>query len=109
MLGSDFDGETLSAVGMLKKLLTTEKLSFSDLAAVIENSHGVEVRKQFYDAAGRPRWHEIALYCRRHRDQLPEKERTFIDQMTGWTVGRAPTAKQAIWLESIFVRLGGGN
>jgi hypothetical protein len=108
MLGSDHDGEVLNAVGMLKKLFCTEKLSFSDLAFVVENSAGAEIRRKFYDADGAPNWHEIALFCQRNSDRLESaKERMFVDQMAGWTVGRAPTEKQASWLESIFVRLGG--
>jgi hypothetical protein len=109
MLGSDHQGEALNAISLLKKLLCTEKMSFSDIAAVIEDRGGTEVRKQYYDAAGRPRWREIANFCYRHRDQLPEKEQAFVVQMTSWTVGRAPSEKQGAWLESIFVRLGGGK
>jgi hypothetical protein len=109
-LGSDHDGEVLNAVALLKKLFCTERLSFSDIAAVIEDRAGTEVRKQYYDAAGRPRWHEIALFCQRNSDRLESvKERMFVDQMAGWTVAREPSEKQASWLESIFARLGGGS
>jgi hypothetical protein len=109
MLGSDHDGEVLNAVGMLKKLFCNEKMSFSDLAYVVENSAGAEIRRQFYDPDGTPNWHQLALYCQRHIDQLPAKEQAFVTQMAGWTVGRAPSEKQAVWLESIFVRLGAGD
>src|SRR5262249_59365642 len=78
---------------MMQRTLDAERLSFNDLATVIENHQGEieekkysdtdaeiifakgvekgrrdEERKQqappeFYDAEGQPRWQEIALFC----------------------------------------------
>ena len=100
MMSSDFDGEVLSANARLKSLLKEERLSFHDLATVIENCNGEieekkysdtdaeiiftkgvekgraeEARKQqappeFFDADGQPRWYEIAVFCQHNSAQL---------------------------------------
>ena len=49
-LGSDFDGEVLAANARLKSLLKEEKLSFHDLATVIENCNGEIEEKKYSDA-----------------------------------------------------------
>ncbi len=100
MLGSDFDGEILSAARRLNALLKAEGLTHHDIATVIENANGeIEEKKysdtdakiifergvekgrkeeahkrelppDYYDADGRPQWHPIALYCQKHRERL---------------------------------------
>jgi hypothetical protein len=100
MLSSDYDGEVLAAVNRMKSLFKDERLTFHDIATVIENCNGEieekkysdtdaeiifakgvekgrteEVRKQqappeFYDADGSPRWYEIAMFCQQNRAQL---------------------------------------
>jgi hypothetical protein len=138
MLSSNYDNEVLAAVGRMKNLFKAEGLSFSDIATVIESCNGEieerkysdadaeiifargiekgrveEARKQqappeFYDADGRPRWNEIALFCQKHIAQLrSEWERTFINDMAGKTLWREPSDRQAKCLLAIFVKLGG--
>jgi hypothetical protein len=100
LLGSEFEGEVLGAVRAMKRLFASERLSFHDIATVIESCNGeLEERKysdkdaeiiyargvekgraeqqqeamappQFYDANGYPRWHEIALFCQRNNARL---------------------------------------
>jgi hypothetical protein len=100
MLGSSYEGEWHNAVTMMKRTLEAERLTFNDIATVIENHQGEieerkysdadaeiifargvekgrveEARKQqappeFYDADGQPRWSEIALFCQKHVTQL---------------------------------------
>jgi hypothetical protein len=100
MLASSYEGEWHNAVTMMKRTLEAEKLTFNDIATVIENHQGEieerkysdadaeiifargvekgrteEARKQqappeFYDADGHPRWSEIALFCQKHITQL---------------------------------------
>ena len=100
LLASDFDGEVLGAVRRMKQQLAVEKLSFNDIAVVIENASGeIEERKysdadaaiifargvekgqaeavrqrdlppEFYDADGHPRWNEIALFCQKNTGRL---------------------------------------
>jgi hypothetical protein len=113
-------------------------LSFADMATVIANHQGEieekntatptprlftpgesrraapkEARKQaappeFFDADGRPHYHEIALFCQKGDKYLrEEKERKFVSEMPGNTLWQTPTEKQAKWLFSISVRLGG--
>ena len=135
-LASDFEGEQLNAVAAMKRLFASEGLSFSDIATVIENASGEieelkfsegdmdiafkkgmekgrveEARKQqappeFYDDCGRPRWNAIALFCQQQQ-RLRPNEKEFVDDMAAQTMWREPTEKQAKWILSIFIRLGG--
>jgi hypothetical protein len=137
LLASDFQGEVLGAVAAMKRLFAAEGLTFHDIATVIESCNGEieekkysdadaeviyqrgvqkgrkdeagkrEVAPEFYDADGHPRWNEVALFCQRQHQRLNPKETEFIDDMAGKTMWREPTEKQAKWLLSIFIRLGG--
>ena len=135
-LGSDFDGEVLASAKALKRILAAEGLSINDIATVLESCNGeIEAKKysdadaeiiyergvekgraeqqeapaEFYEAGGRPRWHEIAKFCEERKAKLRnDKEREFVGDMVSNTLRwRAPTKSQADWLISIFIRLGG--
>jgi hypothetical protein len=137
MLSSDFEGEVLNAVVAMKRLFAAEGLAFNDIATVIESCNGeIEERKysdsdaeiifargvekgraeqvrvqegppEFYDADGHPRWNAIALFCQKNHQRLRPIEQGFVDDMAGNTLWREPSEKQARWLLSIFLRLGG--
>ena len=138
LLASDHDGEVLNAARKLKQQAAAEGLSINDIAIVIESGSGeIEERKysdadaeiifkrgvakgrdeearmreappEFYDADGRPRWSEIALFCQKHVTQLRSAwECTFINDMAGRTLYSEPTQKQAKHLLAIFLKLGG--
>jgi hypothetical protein len=137
MLSSDFEGEVLNAVAAMKRLFAAEGLAFNDIATVIESCNGEieelkysdsdaeiifargvekgraeQVRVQerppeFYDADGHPRWNAIALFCQKNHQRLRPAEQGFVDDMAGNTLWREPSEKQARWLLSIFLRLGG--
>ena len=137
MLSSGFEGEVLNAVAAMKRLFAAEGLAFNDIATVIESCNGeIEERKysdsdaeiifargvekgcadqarvqegppEFYDADGRPRWNAIALFCQKNHQRLRLAEQGFVDDMAGNTLWREPSEKQARWLLSIFLRLGG--
>jgi len=130
LLASPHNGERANAVTMMQRTLAAERLSFNDIAIVIENHQGEieerkysdagvekgrkqEIRKEqappeFYDVEGQPRWQEIALFCQNNIARLrSEWERTFINDMAGNTLWRDPTPKQAKHLLAIFVKLGG--
>ncbi|MGO9049409.1 MAG: hypothetical protein ACLP19_27210 [Xanthobacteraceae bacterium] len=138
MLSSSFEGEAHNALRKLNGLLEAEGLTFNDIAVVVENHQGeIEERKysdadaeiifakgvekgrseearkkdlppEFYDADGRPRWNEIALFCQKHTARLrTEWERTFVNDMAGKTLWSEPTEKQAKHLLAIFIKLGG--
>jgi hypothetical protein len=96
LLESNHDGEVLAAIAAMKRLFRSASLSFADIVTVIANHQGeVEEKKysdadaeiiyakgvekgraeearrkdlppEFYDADGRPRWNEIALFCQKH-------------------------------------------
>jgi hypothetical protein len=100
LFGSNFEGEAVSALMAMKRLVASEGLSFNDIATVIENHQGEieekkfsdtdadiifargmekgrveEARKRdlppdFYDADGCPQWHSIALFCQKNHQQL---------------------------------------
>jgi hypothetical protein len=100
LLASPHEGERHNAVTMMQRTLAAERLSFNDIAIVIENHQGeIEERKysdadaeiifakgvekgrkdeerkqqappEFYDAGGQPRWQEIALFCQNNITRL---------------------------------------
>jgi hypothetical protein len=137
MFGSSFENEGHVALSKLKSLLAEERLTFSDIATVLENASGEieelkfsesdmkeaygcgikkgrveEARRQhgppeFYDEDGRPRWNAIALFCQKQQERLKPNEKEFIDDMAAQTMWREPSEKQAKWILSIFIRLGG--
>jgi hypothetical protein len=143
LLGSSHDGEVLSAARAMKRLLESGRLSFPDIAIVIESCNGaIEERKysdsdaeiifargvekgrveeerrqkpppEFYDADGRPRYDQIALFCQANKDRLRPhipgrfNEHEFVDDMAGKMTWQQPTERQAKVLISIFVKLGG--
>ena len=90
----------------LNGMLAAEKLSFSDIASVLEEQRysvedmqhalnkgkelaGREVGAQnpeldFFDIDGKPRWYEIAVFCRNKVEQLRrDREKEFINDMPG--------------------------
>jgi len=135
-LSSDFDGEVLGAVAAMKRLFAAERLSFHDIAAVIESCNGeIEERKysdadakvifergmakgraeqsgnlqnlEFFDG-DRPRWYEIAVHCQRNAASLRSQwEKEFIADIAGKVLGTEPSLKQARCILKIFVKLGG--
>ena len=133
-LGSNQDGEILAAVNMIKQLCATEDVSFNDLAISIGSEtaglkytesdaeiifgRGRQVGRQervtedqdqeFFDVDGRPRWFEIAKYNRDNRARLKNNwMRIFSETIVDQVLGREPTRKQAVWILTIFCRLGG--
>src|SRR5262249_8297868 len=133
MLASDRDGDVIAAARAIGRLLRNQGLDIHALAEGIDNPNGsgfseAEMKKLYdagYDAGlraaeekhhgsadfanvdGTPSWHEIALFCQRHKDRLRDKEREFVNDMASRTVWCEPTEKQAKWLRSIFYRLDG--
>jgi hypothetical protein len=99
-LESNYDGEVLATVAVMKRVFQSNGLSFADIATVIANHQGeIEEKKysdadaeiifargvdkgraeqlreqqappEFYDANGYPRWNEIALFCQRNIERL---------------------------------------
>jgi hypothetical protein len=141
IFGSAYDGEILSAVAAMKRVLASKGLSPNDLATVVKNVNGEiaalkysdddakaiyerglakgreeEARsrpahddpEEFYDEDGQPRWNAMAMFCQKNHAQLRSpKEQEFVDDMAGSTMWQEPTERQAKWLLSIFIKLGG--
>jgi hypothetical protein len=135
LLESNFEGEVLGAVAAMKRLFAAERLSFHDIAMVIEScsgeieerkysdadakvifEHGVEKGRaeqqnndlEFFDGDGEPRWYEMAVFCQRHIERLRSPwEKEFATDIAGKVLGKEPSHKQAQCILRIFVKLGG--
>jgi hypothetical protein len=137
LLSSNHEGEALAAIAAMKRLFAAKRLSFHDIATVIESCNGeIEEKKysdadaqiifnkgvekgrkeearaheappEFHDADGLPRWSEITLFCQKSTARLTAWERGFIDSVAGQLLWKPPSEKQAKHLLAIFVKLGG--
>jgi hypothetical protein len=133
LLSSDKEGEIVAAAHAINRTLKAASADVHTLAERIEKPNGgclteaemkklydagfnagvqeVENRRygsiDFHNVDGTPHWHEIALFCRQHKDRLTVKEQPFVNDMAARTVWREPTEKQGKWLKSIFLRLSG--
>ena len=94
------------------------KYSDSDAEVIfargVEKGRAEEARKKellvpadYYDEDGHPRWNAIAVFCQKNNQRLRPAEQEFVDDMAGNTMWREPSEKQAKWLLSIFIKLGG--
>jgi hypothetical protein len=63
---------------------------------------------EYYDVAGNPQWHAIALYCQRHIQHAPSRHHEFINDMAGVTLSGHLSEKQEKYLLSMFYQLGRG-
>jgi hypothetical protein len=138
LLASDSQGEAVAALCAIARLLEAYGQSFHELAdhvetggltaeakqkigAAIKQAHiegyaeGVKAAESkqhgtgaFRNTDGSLEWTEVALYCQRQKNRLPEKHHEFINDMAARTVwGREPTPRQHQYLHSLFYKLGG--
>jgi hypothetical protein len=62
----------------------------------------------FCHVNGSKSWREIAHFCQQRSTHLrSSKEREFVNDMVRWTRRQEPTPKQALWLQDIYLQLGG--
>ena len=135
-LMSDQDGEIVSTVLAIRRVMKTAGLDFHVLADRVQKPNGnglseaemrrifdegVEVGLQkaeeerrrpnyFRDVGDAEYWHEIASYCQQNpkRRFLYEREPDFLEDMVEQTAdGDAPSEAQQVWLLKIYRRLGG--
>jgi hypothetical protein len=136
-LGTDHEPEAVTVVRMLKRLLASQNVTFTDLGDAIEKlangSLTEQAIKQIYDAAytkgvsdperkhadaegayglrpdGSTDWEAIALHCQQRKDRIEAKHHQFVDDMASrMTWGREPASeKQGKYLLSIFRQAGG--
>jgi hypothetical protein len=128
LLSSTESGEIVAARDTLLKLLADSKTDIHTLVGLTNGLSEAEMKKLYnagYDAGARavenrqfngvdfcgvdglPNWEEMARYCQVNSSRLRDKERNFVDDMAERTVWHEPTEKQAKWLKSIFLKLGG--
>jgi hypothetical protein len=136
LLSSNRDGEALAAIRALGRTLKAHGADFHALADRIEHANGSygkiaeadmqklynagfaagiaaaekqnDVGDGFNNLDGTATPEAMASWCRRHSDQLCEREQKFIRSVSAYAVWREPTPKQMKWLRSIFLRTGGG-
>jgi hypothetical protein len=133
LLASDRDGEVIAAARAIGRTLKSVGADFHAFADGVDKANGngklsdVEMRK-LYDAGfaagiaaaesrdvgddfrnldGSASSETMAQHCRKHRNQLNEREREFITSVSARIVYREPTEKQTKWLRNIFLRTGG--
>ena len=132
LLSSDQDGEVVAAARALVRTLKGAGQDIHALAAAIERPSGGKLSKAemkiLYDHGyadgfrdgenkehngadfknvGGKSWHEIAMWCNDRAGELSASEEQFVHDMAARSVWREPTEKQAKWLKSICLRLGG--
>ena len=98
-----------------------EERKYSDADAEIIFNRGIEkgraeearkkellVPADFYDDGRTPALErDRAVLPEQQPSDLQSKEQEFVDEMAGKTMWREPTERQAKWLLSIFIKLGG--
>jgi len=122
LLGSDQPGEVASAVSALKRTLTAAGLDHHKLAAAVEV--GLAQPRPAPRPTPRPAprrppppppaptttfmsWRAKVYWCLDHIDHDDGREASFLRTLSQWR--GAPSEKQLLWLEDIFVRLERGN
>lgn len=113
-LASDSDGEIVSSVLAIKRVLANEGKDFHDLANQLsgnangsKRAHGGERHGGARQQAPKSQFAEMAEFCAQYADTaLREKEREFVlDMVIKLKYQNEPTPKQAAWLESIYAKL----
>jgi hypothetical protein len=126
LLSSEHEGEVLSTVQALRRILESAGGNFHTLAEIIEKSNGsripeADMRKLYnagFEAGQRaaettafhgmdiaPSWHEVACHCRDQRKARDEREQKFIEDVCRRTVhGGTLSEKQQSWLRKIYAR-----
>jgi hypothetical protein len=136
-LGTDHEPEVITVVRMLRRLLASQNVTFTDLGDAVEKlatggltqsameqirdagyAKGLADAEQKYAEAqsiyglrpdGSTDWEAIALYCQRQKHRIEAKRHEFVDDMASrMTWGREPTSeKQGKYLLSLFRQVGG--
>ena len=133
LLASDKEGEVVATAAAINRMLRSAGADIHTLADRVAHTNGgaklsEAEMKQLYDAGfndgllaaenqphgtdfhntdGSPVWNEVVEFCQRRGSRLSTREQEFVDSVAAQLVYREPTEKQAKWLKSIFLRLGG--
>jgi hypothetical protein len=135
-LGTDHEPEAVTVVRMLKRLLASQNVTFTDLGDAIEKlatggltqtameqirdagyAKGLADAEQKYAEAqsvfglhpdGSTNWEAVALHCQRQKHRIEAAKHEFVDDMASrMSWGRDPIGKQGPYLLSIFRQIGG--
>jgi hypothetical protein len=135
-LGTDHEPEAVTVVRMLKRLLASQNVTFTDLGDAIEKlanggltqsameqirdagyAKGLADAEQKHAEAqsvyglrpdGSTDWEAVALYCQRQKHRIEAAKHQFVDDMAArMSWGREPIGKQGPYLLSIFRQVGG--
>jgi hypothetical protein len=100
MLSSSSDGDIITTVYALRRMLESCGADIHALADHVEDANG--------SGLSEAEWTEVALYCQREKHRLDAKHHKFVDDMASRTAwGREPTERQHKYLHSLFFKLGG--
>ena len=104
LLGSDQDGEVLSAARAIERTLKAAGRDWHDLVHIITAPSMAAAHPQPPAEIRTP--YDVAAWCAKHNERLSYRERAFVQDMLGrllWN-GTA-TDKQSAWLRAIYIRL----
>ena len=97
MLGSNRDGETLSAVRAIGRTLSSAGREWHDLARSLAAETPVRRAEPTGD------WRTLARFCLERSTSLPLREQDFLVSLCRWR--GCPTERQLDWLRSIYAKL----
>jgi hypothetical protein len=102
MLGSDHDGEVLSAVSAIRRALEAGGATFADLAEFVQG--GGNPKRDLGDSE----WAEVCEALREKASHLKSKEREFVfdmcDRINRYGRNTFVSAAQGNWLRSLYSR-----
>jgi hypothetical protein len=103
MLSTDRPGEAVAAADAIRRTLASAGLDLYALGDAIEAG----LRVPLVPDDGGEDWRSIARFCRRHSDELTEKEADFVATLL--TYYEPPSPKQMKWLVDIRDRIDRGR
>jgi hypothetical protein len=136
LLGSDVDGEVVAAARALVRTLKNAGSCLHELADTLEGGGKISQADmaKLYDAGfeagraegvrvtenslhgpdefrniGEPTFHEMAMYCQKRISRIEAKHHDFSVKMCGLTLRYEPSPAQAKYLQSMFLKAGGGR
>lgn len=105
LLGSDHDGEVLAANRQIKRILTSQGMSYNDLVDIVRND-SAPGRAPQPEGFGLK---EMAQAILQNEDMLKDHERRFVTQVMVRAAARRDyqlTEKQAKWFSFLYAEYG---
>src|SRR4051794_29275256 len=92
--GSDFDGERATAARMADQLVRSSGLSWADVLGVADADDTPPTGHR-----------ELAAWLLRRLPDLSERDRQFLETMSGWWREPSPKQQQRAWLDGLARRV----